>query len=189
MTVTIVPYVPTNFVALTKLARVESAWVGLDRILSDIVVRFNIPPLSALEFGVEFGYSTSALANIFESVQGVDTFAGDGHAGFRADHFRETSERLKEWPNICLHQARYQEWIDIDDSQYNLIHIDIVHTYEDTFACGRWAISRAPCVLFHDTESFPEVKRAVRDIAEDNGALFYNYEPCHGLGILTVADR
>jgi hypothetical protein len=78
----------------------------------------------------------------------------------------------------------YKEWITKDTSQYDLIHVDIVHTFEDTLACGRWAADHAPVVLFHDTESFSEVKRAVAAIAEDTGKTFYNYPHCYGLGIV-----
>jgi predicted O-methyltransferase YrrM len=186
MPVEIVPYIPSHYVELPRLAEVSSAWTGLDRILVDLLRRFSIHAGMALEFGVEFGYSTAALANLFELVRGVDTFTGDVHAGPREDHYLETTRRLKGWPNISLHQARYQDWIQRDESRYDLIHIDIVHTYEDTFACGRWAVDHASCVIFHDTESFPDVKRAVSDIADQTARRFYNYEACHGLGILVA---
>ena len=41
----------------------------------------------------------------------------------------------------------------------------------------------AQCVLFHDTESFPAVKRAVIDLARESGKTFY-FKESFGLGIL-----
>jgi hypothetical protein len=67
---------------------------------------------------------------------------------------------------------------------YDFIHVDIVHTFADTFACGLWSANHAKCVAFHDTESFPAVKRAVADIARQTGKTFYNFVESNGLGIL-----
>jgi hypothetical protein len=65
-----------------------------------------------------------------------------------------------------------------------MIHVDIVHTFEDTYKVGKWAVQHAPVVIFHDTESFLDVKMAVAAVAEEADRAFYNYTPCHGLGIL-----
>jgi predicted O-methyltransferase YrrM len=184
MSVEMIPYVPKFYVTLLKVADVGTAWNGIESILYDIVARFSIPQKKCLEFGVQWGYSTSALANVFEKVIGVDTFTGDEHAGFLEDHFKETSHRLKEWPNIELVQARYQDFIVFDDEQYDLIHVDIIHTYIDTYVAGRWALHHSPVVIFHDTIAFPDVMTAVQDLACDFKRKFYNYDQCHGLGIL-----
>lgn len=189
MSVNVIPYVPQFYVKLPKLAEVGTAWNGVDRILYDIVNRFNVKQGIALEFGVEFGYSTSALANVFKQVIGIDTFTGDIHSSIRVDHFKETEQRLKVfWPNIVLFQMDFQTWIGFDDRQYDLIHVDIVHNFEETYDAGMWAVEHAPVVIFHDTEAFPKVKDAVMAIAEDKGRTFYNYGRCpesqHGLGIL-----
>lgn len=183
MPVDIIPYVPTIRAAL-KVADVPSAWRGLEEVLIDIVIRFNVDIGKALEFGVEHGFSASALASIFRTVRGVDSFMGDQHSGFHEDEFKQSRDRLKDFPNVELIQARYEDFILFDESRYGLIHVDIVHSYIDTYNCGNWAVKHAPVTLFHDTQSFPEVKQAVADIAWDNGLRFYNYEPCHGLGIL-----
>lgn len=179
-------YVPKDYVELPKLADqpIVSAWQGIDRILPDIIERFQIPCRTALEFGVQWGYSTSALACLFNKVIGVDTFQGDKHAGVHNLSFSDTARRLQPWSNIQLCQQTYQDRIALDREQYDLIHIDIVHTYEDTFALGYWAVDHAKVILFHDTESYPEVKRAVNDLAQQTGREFYNYEGSYGLGIL-----
>jgi hypothetical protein len=189
VSVDIIPYEPKVYTDLPRLHKIVSAWEGLDRILTDIVQGFEVNPEWALEFGVSGGYSTVALANLFEFVVGVDTFTGDPFSGIVNDHFQSTSQMLSPWPNIRLSQHRYQDWILFDDEHYDLIHVDINHTYEDTFTCGRWAVDHADVVLFHDTQTFPEVKRAVYDIANEAHRSFYNYEKCHGLGILSLRER
>ena len=188
----IIPYVPKRLVTLPRLAPPPTAnpdaymaWRGLDQILVDIMERFDVGQNKALEVGVEFGYSATALACLFKRVYGIDTFLGDKHSGIQQDHYLSTKERLKSWANLTLFQSDYQSWISKDDDdQYDLIHVDIVHTYEDTFACGLWAVQHAPVVLFHDTTSFLGVRSAVRDIAEKANLVFHNFEPCNGLGIL-----
>jgi hypothetical protein len=189
MPIEIIPYEPIIYTDLADMPEVGTAWNGVERILHDIIIRFNIPQVSALEFGVEHAFSTVALAHHFRSVDGVDTFVGDEHSGYKADHFKETAERVREkWPNITLHQARFQDWIKFDNDVYDLIHVDIVHTYNETYRCARWAIDHAPVVICHDTVAFPEVAYAVGDVSISSGCKFYHYDKCenspHGLGIL-----
>lgn len=62
--------------------------------------------------------------------------------------------------------------------------VDIVHTYIDTFACGLWSANHSRCTIFHDTESFPAVMRAVKDISRETGKKLYNFRESHGLGII-----
>jgi tRNA uridine 5-carbamoylmethylation protein Kti12 len=105
--------------------------------------------------------------------------------------FLETSTR-KQLPgcppstfdNIHLIRSDYRDWIKKDESHYDLIHVDIIHTFADTFACGLWSAKHAKCVIFHDTESYPAVKQAVIEIARDTGKKFYNFRESNGLGIL-----
>ena len=170
-----------------------SAWKGLESILPGIIKRFNVKQGAALEFGVEYGYSTAALAQLFEHVTGVDTFLGDPHSDLqlgggktrpRTDFVEFAKKNLAPWPNISVNQLDYKEWIQLDTGHYDLIHVDIVHTFEDTFACGRWAADHAPVVIFHDTMSFAEVQRAVAAVADETGKTFYNYPNFYGLGIV-----
>lgn len=74
-----VKYIPTIFDNPNVNPLRPSAWGNIPTILKDIITRFNLKNKLCLEFGVEFGYSTSALSNYFESVIGVDTFVGDVH--------------------------------------------------------------------------------------------------------------
>jgi hypothetical protein len=167
-----------------KMINIFSAWIGLEFIIEDILVRFNIGRKSCIEFGVEFGYSTVVLSNYFDKVIGIDTFEGDKHTFFKVGHFDKTKARLSVYENITLFKSDYQNWILSDRNYYDFAHIDIVHDYKETFECGLWATQNSDCVIFHDTESFPEVKRAVIDIAHATGYKMYNYPYHFGLGIL-----
>jgi hypothetical protein len=162
---------------------VSTAWYGCESVLEDIIERFQIPPILAIEFGVFNGYSTAAIANYFEQVFGVDTFIGDAMSG--SCSFPETASNLKDFPNVELFEQDFQSFIRDNAIQSDLIHVDIFHTFDDTYACGKWAAEHSDVVLFHDTISYPEVYRAVAQIAHDTGMIFYNWEEGYGLGILS----
>lgn len=186
----IYPYKPYHIqeVPPKSLPKVPTSWDGLEKILPDLIERSGINTDLAIEFGVWHGYSTAALANNFKRVIGVDTFIGDVIPGTeKQPMFVTTSETLKPWPNIELVQARFQDYFRNCTERPDLIHIDIVHTYEDTYACGILALNICDTVIFHDTESFPEVKRALCDLVRlhGDGLPFRNYYECFGLGILT----
>lgn len=176
-------YIPINR-HTPRLANIGSAWGNIPTILKDIIERFNIKQDSALEFGVEYGYSTSALANYFTNVIGVDTFEGDPHSGFKLNHLQTTANNLVDFNNIQLVKSDYRDYISGNSDIYDMIHIDIIHTYNETFECGEWAIKHSKCVIFHDTLSFPDIMRVCKDLASKHNLEFYNYEESHGLGIL-----
>ena len=164
--------------------KLPSAWGNIPTIIKDIMIRFNIKGKKAIEFGVEYGYSTSALANYFDKVVGVDTFMGDIHAGHKGDHFETTKNNLVNFENVTLVQQSYQDFILNHNERYNFAHVDIVHTYQDTYLCGEWCINHSDIVVFHDTISYKQVCSAVEDLSEQYDMKFYNYTESHGLGIL-----
>jgi hypothetical protein len=182
--VSVLPYVPQHRQLPSRVLPVATAWKGIESVLGDLIGRFGVGTHHCLEFGVEHGYSTAALSCFFDSVTGVDTFLGDKHTRDTRDLFAPTSERLACFNNIRLVRSDYRDWIAKDDTLYDLVHIDIVHTYLDTLTCGLWSTRHAQCVLFHDTESFLAVKRAVIDISRQTGKRFYNFRESNGLGIL-----
>jgi len=177
-------YEPTKLTKPEKMLDVVSAWKGLELIIEDILDEFKIGRESCIEFGVEFGYSTVVFSNYFKKVTGVDTFEGDIHTDNKENHYDQTKEKLSIYKNIELFKSDYQNWILTDDSRYDFAHVDIVHTYNETFECGLWTAKHSDCTVFHDTESFPEVKQAVLDIAKATGQSVYNYPNHFGLGIL-----
>lgn len=166
---------------------VPSGWTGLEKIMPALVRLFCRRRDSALEFGVEYGYSTSVLAQLFTEVHGVDWFKGDEHSNWREDYSAIAIANLAHRQNVTLWKESYQEYLaTVDRSlQWDFIHVDVVHTYEATYTVGRWAADHSPVVIFHDTQYiWPEVKQAILRIAEETDRDFYNYEPCNGLGIL-----
>jgi hypothetical protein len=182
--VPILPYVPNRRQTPARTLPVVSAWDGIQDILADLIERFQVDTSRCLEFGVEFGFSTVALSSFFDSVTGVDTFQGDRHTVNKDDIYNETRARLAPYSNIQLVRSDYRDFIKQEHGTYGLIHVDIIHTFADTFACGLWSARHSQCTIFHDTESFPQVKQAVREVARETGKKFYNFEQNFGLGIV-----
>ena len=172
-----------------KIVNVISAWGDIPTIIKDIITTFNINPQTALEFGVEYGYSTSTLANYFTKVIGVDTFIGDDHSGHKINHFEQTKNNLINHPNIQLVESNYQSFIKNEKNRYDLIHIDIVHTYNETFECGDWSVQHSDVVIFHDTISFPEINKVCHDLSQKYDLAWFNYSESYGLGILVNKNR
>lgn len=182
--VPVTPYVPARRQSPPKRLAISSAWAGIEDILSDLIDRFQVKTDRCLEFGVEYGFSTVALSSYFGSVTGVDTFLGDKHTNNLRNIYEETVNTLAPFENIDLVRSDYRDFIRKESRSFDLIHVDIIHTFADTYACGLWSANHSQCTIFHDTESYPEVKQAVTDIARRTGKRFYNYEESYGLGIL-----
>jgi hypothetical protein len=184
-----IAYTPRRYYCPVRLLDVPTAWQGIAIILADILERFRVQRGTCLEFGVQHGYSAAALSNFFEKVTAVDGFKGDEQLGpMTEDQEAITRHNLSTYPNVEVVTSRYQDFIANNDGQYDFCHIDIVHTFEDTLKCGRWAIDHAPVVIFHDTRSYPEVLRAITHLSHETGAWLYDWpEPdgCNGLGILS----
>lgn len=188
----VIPYIPEQLWKPRHLVDVPTAWNGVESILRDVMLRFKIKPNTCLEFGVDYGYSTAALANFFNRVIGIDHFKGDYQAGYRDDTLlSQVQNALKDFKNIELVAEDYKTFIasideaaDMVHGKYDLIHIDIIHEYKPTNELGRWAIEYSDVVMFHDTIAFPEVRRAVQDIAWESGRVFYEYQVQHGVGFL-----
>ena len=182
------PYIPQLIDRPSRLLPVPTAWNDCESVIADIIYQFGITPKLALEFGVDYGYSTAALANYFTNVIGVDTFMGDINAGDRGEDgiYAQVKQSLIPFPNVLLVKERFEDFIQRPfPIRPDLIHVDIVHDYTSTYNCGEWAIANSDVVIFHDTLSFPDVYRAVHDLAVNYGRNFYNWEHRHGLGILS----
>lgn len=179
------PYIPENREHPYVVRANPSAWGDIPEIIADIIKTFNITPNLALEFGVEYGYSTSALAFYFNAVVGVDTFTGDVNSTIKSDHMEFTKNALFNCKNICLVKSDFRDFIIKNNTVFDLIHIDIAHNFKDTFDCAFWAIKHAKVIILHDTVSYPPVMNACLKLCEmDSSLLFYNYEHSCGLGII-----
>lgn len=177
-------YKPVKKEIPKNILQVNSAWEGLELVIEDILDRFDIGRDKCIEFGTEYCYSTVVFSSFFKNVKGIDLFTGDEHSRFKKDHYLDTKKSISEFKNIDLIKSDYRDYIKKDDEQYDFAHVDIVHTYAETFECGLWAVKHSKCCVFHDTESFPEVRRAVFDLAKHTGKKVYNYPYHHGLGII-----
>lgn len=165
---------------------VGSAWKGLENYIPSIVRELNINTNKALEFGVDHGYSTHILSQIFNSVIGVDSFTGDEHIIHeQGEEFFETVKSRFADTNVNIIKSSFEDFIKTCDENFDLIHIDIVHLYEPTFNCAEWSLQHSRVVILHDTVSFPCVYQVCQDLSKPgSGVTFYNIPEHYGLGIL-----
>jgi len=168
-----------------KILDVGTAWAGLENYMPNIMKTFNIKPGHGLEFGVDKGYSSYILSQLFEKFTGVDAFMGDSHINHaQGDEFyNDVLEKFKD-TNIDLVRADFRDFIKNNENRYDLIHIDIVHFYNETYECAEWSIQHSDVVILHDTESFPDVKRVCEDLSKKYNVNFTNITEHFGLGIL-----
>lgn len=186
-----IKYVPKNRVPLERPLNTGSAWRGIESIIPSLIQDFNIDTARAIEFGIEAGYSLTALAHYFQEVIGVDTFAGDiyTHLHDPVETFKIVENNMKDWANVKLVVSDYRDYIKRDDSHYGLAHVDIVHSYDETYECGEWAVNHADVAIFHDTLSFHEVYNAVHNLSVKYDRDFYSFDESFGLGILVRKNR
>lgn len=183
-------YGPLKTVTPERILNVASAWKGLESIILDILDRFQIGRDTAIEFGVQYGYSLVVLSNYFNQITGVDHFQGDKYAGsLKSDTKDSVMKSIEPYKNISMVDMSYEQYIkDKDQAHFNLAHIDIIHDYDPTYLCGEWCCRHADIVIFHDTESFMDVRRACENLAAQFNRVFYNYNKCFGLGILAKRE-
>jgi hypothetical protein len=164
---------------------VSSAWEGLENYIIPIIKNFNINPKTAIEFGVDHGYSSYVFSKVFDKVIGVDSFEGDCHIIHeQGDSFYNTVKSRFADTNVEIIRSRFEEFINNNNNKYDLIHIDIVHLYDPTYKCAEWSVDHSNVVILHDTCSFPDINKVCCDIAENKNINYYNIPVCHGLGIL-----
>jgi hypothetical protein len=174
-----------------EILKVPSGWQGLEKFMIPIIEKFNVKTNLALEFGVDSGYSLFILSQLFDNVIGVDTFEGDIHIGHTQgdDFYKQTKERLNK-PNISLVRDNYKNYIKNNNNLYDLIHIDIVHLYNETYECAEWSIQHSNLVLLHDITSFNCIHKVCEDLESKYNLIFnrsvYSY---NGLGILYNPNR
>jgi hypothetical protein len=162
-----------------------SAWKGLENYIIPIMNEFNIQPNSALEFGVDYGYSTKIFSKIFKKVIGVDTFLSDEHTNHeQGDNFYYEVKNFFKNSNIDLYRMNYKSFIKNNNDFYDLIHIDIIHTYQETYECTEWAVNHSNVVILHDTVSYPAINKVCEDLRTKYNLNYYNITEHCGLGIL-----
>lgn len=171
---------------LKKRTDISSAWKGLEDYICPIIKQFNINPNKALEFGVDYGYSTHILSQVFNHVTGVDLFEGDKHIIHKqGEEFYLNVKNYFKDSNVSIIKSSFEDFIQKTDETYDLVHIDIVHLYEPTFNCAQWAVNHSNVVILHDTISFPEIHKVCADLSTKYQLDYYNIPEHHGLGILS----
>jgi hypothetical protein len=168
-----------------ELLKQPSGWEGLECYMKSIISSLNIKTDVALEFGIDHGYSLTVLSQLFTKTIGVDSFSGDPHIGHIQDpaFFQGILNRFKD-RNVDIFKLDYRDFIKNNNNQYDLIHVDIIHHYAETFECGDWSIQHSNVVLVHDTITFPEMHKVCVDIAKKHGVGYSNILPHNGLGVL-----
>lgn len=162
-----------------------SGWRGLECYMKSIIATLNINPNIALEFGVDSGYSLKVLSQLFNKSIGVDMFIGDAHIGHnQGNEYYQGVLKKFTTDTVEIVKSDFREYIKNNDNRYDLIHIDIVHFYNETFECADWSIQHSNVVILHDTCSFPEINRVCVDIASKHKVNYFNLRDCNGLGIL-----
>ncbi len=187
-----VPEVRSDIIIPDAIASKERAWGDIPEIIKDIIIRFDLKTKVALDLGVLFGYSTYALSLYFDDVIGVDTFKNNrfNYLDMREDHYKEVCDLFKDVINVRLIQSMWQDYAKTETvNRYDLIHLDMIHTYRETTLAGEWALQHTDCAIFHDTISNPTVMKACEDLAKKHGFEFYNYPLSHGLGILVKKNE
>lgn len=162
-----------------------SAWKGLENYILPIINEFNIQPNLMLEFGVDYGYSTKLFSKVFKKVIGVDTFLSDVYTNHeQGDNFYYEVKNFIKNSNIDLYRMNYKSFIKNNNDFYDLIHVDIIHTYPETYECTEWAINHSNVVILHGTISHPDINKVCEDLRLQYNLNYYNIPEHYGLGIL-----
>ena len=164
-----------------------TGWRGLECYMESIIKVLNIKPKTALEFGVDSGYSLKVLSQLFDKTIGVDPFIGDKHIGHsQGEVFYKNVLKKFEGDNVEIVKKDFKSFASNHNhnNKYDLIHIDIVHLYNETFECADWSAHHSDVIIIHDTMSFPEMARVCRDISSKHKFKFNNIPYHYGLGVL-----
>lgn len=151
-------------------------------------IKDHLPKLEAaakgvvLELGSRDGASTAAL------LAGVERQGGEVWSVDVDPACANAWEGHPQW-NFIASDSVDPALFDKIPKTLDLLFIDSEHTYKQAlFELRAWAPRVRPggLILMHDTESFPDVKRAAIEYATQN-LLSYEFETyCNGLGILRV---
>jgi glycosyltransferase involved in cell wall biosynthesis len=142
---------------------------------------------NVLELGTRGGVSTAAL------LAGVEAHGGKV---FSVD-IDDCGTLFPDHPlwSFIQHDSRAADAIMRmhvgEDVRFSLALVDTIHTVEHVeFELARWASYMAPggTICVHDTETFPGVRRAVREFCQGKGWGVTFVLPCNGMAVIEVPN-
>ncbi|KAH0441312.1 class I SAM-dependent methyltransferase [Paraburkholderia fungorum] len=162
-----------------------------------------VKPRAIVELGVHTGNSFFAFcqgvsqAGLDTRVFGVDTWAGDSHAGFYEEQiYREVAEynSANYASQATLLRMTFDDALkQVADATIDLLHIDGLHTYnavKHDFETWLPKLSDRAVVLFHDTEVKRDnfgVHRFWDEIVQTYPGFRFHHS--NGLGVLFVGQN
>lgn len=146
-----------------------------------------LQPNITVELGVDYGYSLFCMAAAQQGhVYGIDTFAGDDHAGVHTD--AETTVRhvlaTNGYDNVSIIKRTFDQAAAEWSKPIDLLHIDGRHDYADAHNdWQRWSpyLSDRAVVMFHDTETYTGVRQVFDEIEWPK----INFTQSAGLGVVS----
>ena len=185
-----------------------SAWKG-HRGFAQRLIK-SLQPEVFVELGVHAGDSYFTMVECMETISkctdtmvdamrfitgkayGVDTWAGDKHAGFYDDGIWNMVQTVnKQYPFSTLLRMPFDQAAGVVSDGISLLHIDGLHTYEAVkHDFETWEPKVTDVILLHDT-CVPEnpdfgVWRLWEEIKNDMCIEFHH---CHGLAVFCKSER
>ena len=185
-----------------------SAWKG-HRGFAQRLIK-SLQPEVFVELGVHAGDSYFTMVECMETISkctdmmvdampsgkayGVDTWAGDKHAGYYDDNIWDMVQSVnKQYPNSNLLRMPFDQAVGVVDD-ISLLHIDGLHTYEAVkHDFETWEPKVRDVVLLHDI-CVPEnpdfgVWKLWEEIKSGNEGVCFEFHHCHGLAVFCKSER
>lgn len=172
-------------------------WAGHKQFAYDLIA--NVKPKRTVELGTHFGTSLWSFSQaakdqkINMEINAVDTWKGEGHAGFYGEEVFETVKQIenKFYSELKINLIRktFDEAVaDFKDNSIDILHIDGLHTYAAVkHDFERWLpkVKSDGIILFHDIK-VAEGDFGVYQLWEELKEKYSNIEffQSFGLGVL-----
>ena len=169
-----------------------SAWKGHRGFAQRIIKALQ--PKVFVELGVHAGDSYFTIVETMRGgkAYGVDTWAGDKHAGYYDDNIWDMVQSVnKQYPNSNLLRMPFDTAASLVQEHINLLHIDGLHTYEAVkHDFETWEPKVTDVILLHDI-CVPEnpdfgVWKLWEEIKHDR---CFEFHHCHGLAVFCKSER
>ena len=170
----------------------HSAWKGHRGFAQRLIKALQ--PEVFVELGVHAGDSYFTIVESMHNgkAYGVDTWAGDKHAGFYDDSIWNMVQSVnKQYSFSTLLKMPFDQAAGIVSDGISLLHIDGLHTYESVkHDFETWGPKVYDVILLHDI-CVPEnpdfgVWRLWEEIKNDR---CFEFHHCHGLAVFCKSER